>query len=127
MTNYHFTILLYIYCFMSLISLSHVVGSFVDINPTLNFIIYVPTTKQYPLHLHDEEGMFTHSSCLSFLYSPNPINLCKHETVGYNRQCHTVAQCVSGLSFCLVSSVFLLNILELILSNLTLCVDLLHT
>ncbi|XP_067927814.1 GPI transamidase component PIG-S-like [Watersipora subatra] len=31
-------------------------GSFVDTNPALNFIVYVPTREQYPLHLHDEQG-----------------------------------------------------------------------
>ncbi|KAF6028196.1 PIGS [Bugula neritina] len=31
-------------------------GSFVDTNPTLNFIVYVPTEKQYPLYLHNHQG-----------------------------------------------------------------------
>lgn len=30
-------------------------GSFIDTNPTLNFIVYVPTDKEYPLFILDEK------------------------------------------------------------------------
>jgi len=34
----------------------------VDTNPTLNFIVYVPTEKQYPLYLHNHQGKYASSN-----------------------------------------------------------------
>lgn len=27
-----------------------------DTNPTVNFLVYIPTAKQFPLYLHDSQG-----------------------------------------------------------------------
>lgn len=46
------------------------IGSFADTDPTLNFIVYIPTVEEHPLYIHDEKGkMLILAHPLNFLSS----------------------------------------------------------